>query len=157
MFLWHAGLALAIVWNVFRDPSLDHRLVVAGALLPDVVHLAAGRPALTHTLAAPVLTLTGVMLATRGRRVARRHLLALPIGMLLHLVLSGVWTRPELLWWPAFGFAFPDASLWPPLGLAVAAEAAGAAALVWFAVRFRLTEAGPRRAFWRTGRLVAER
>lgn len=153
MILWHAGLALVIVWNVFRDPAIDHRLVVAGALLPDVVDLAAGRPAIGHTLAASAVALAAVMLSTRGRRRARRRLLALPIGMFLHLVLGGVWARPKVLWWPAFGAAFPDGRLFPPLGLAVAAEVAGAWAIGWFIWRFGLVDAERRRAFLRSGRL----
>ena len=155
MILWYAGLALAIVWNVFRDPAVDHRLVVAGALLPDAVDLAAGHPAYAHTLLAPVVVLTVVMGATRGRRTTRRRLLALPIGMFLHLVLDGTWTRGEVLFWPFLGTTFPDGDLWPPLGLALLEELAGAAALVWFVRRFRLTDPAPRRAFLRSGRLVA--
>ena len=153
VILWHAGLALAIVWNVFRDPAIDHRLVVAGALLPDVVDLAAGRPAFAHTLAASAAALAIVMLATRGRRAARRRFLALPIGMFLHLVLDGVWARPALLWWPAFGTGFPPGRLFPPAALAVAAELAGAWAVGWFVWRFRLTDPERRRAFLRSGRL----
>jgi hypothetical protein len=164
VILWHAGLALVIVWNVFRDSALDHRLVVAGALLPDVVDLLAGRPAYAHTLLAPVAVLVAVMLATRpgghprtsrrGHRVVRRRLLALPIGMFLHLVLDGVWTKPGLLWWPFFGTAFPPASLVPPLPLALAEELAGAWALGWFVWRFRLREPQRRREFLHRGRLV---
>ncbi len=155
MILWYAGLALAIVWNVFRDPALDHRLVVAGALLPDVVDLAAGHPAYAHALAAPVAVLFAVMAATRGRRAARRRLLALPIGMFLHLVLDGTWTRSTVLWWPFLGSTVPDGRLWPPLGLAVAEEVAGGLALWWFVRRFRLTDPAPRKTFLRSGRLAA--
>jgi membrane-bound metal-dependent hydrolase YbcI (DUF457 family) len=167
VILWYAGLALAIVWNVFRDPAVDHRLVVAGALLPDAVDaVAAGHPAYAHALAAPVAVLVAVMAATalmkffptsvsRGRRVARRRLLALPIGMFLHLVLDGTWTRSEVLWWPFLGSTFPDGRLWPPLGLAVAEEVAGGLALWWFVRRFRLTDPAPRKAFLRSGRLAA--
>lgn len=157
MILWYAGLALAIVWNVFRDPAVDHRLVVAGALLPDVVDLVAGHPAYAHTLAAPVAVLVAVMAGTRGRRVARRRLLALPIGMFLHLVLDGTWTRSVVLWWPFLGGTFPDGQLWPPLPLALAEEVAGAGALWWFVRRFRLTDPALRQAFLRSGRLVAPR
>lgn len=155
MILWYAGAALAIVWNVFRDPAIDHRLVVAGALLPDLVDLlAAGRPAYAHALVAPVAALFVVMAATPGRRVLRRRFLALPIGMFLHLVLDGTWTRSEVLWWPFLGTDFPAGSLWPPLALALAEEVAGAAALVWFVRRFRLTEMASRQTFLRSGRLV---
>jgi membrane-bound metal-dependent hydrolase YbcI (DUF457 family) len=155
VILWYAGMALAIVWNVFREPALDHRLVVAGALLPDAVDLVAGHPAHAHTLAAPVAVLTAVMVATRGRRAARRRLLALPIGMFLHLVLDGTWTHSQVLWWPFLGTGFPDGHLWPPLPLALAEELAGAVALWWFVRRFRLTDPVARRAFLRSGRLAA--
>ncbi len=155
MILWHAGLALAIVWNVFRDPALDHRLVVAGALLPNVVDLAWGRPVYAHTLLAPVVVLVAVMLGTRRRRTVRRRLLAVPIGMFLHLVLDGVWMKPGLLWWPLFGTAFPPARLVPPPGLAVVEELAGAWAVGWFVWRFRLGERQRRREFLQRGRLAA--
>lgn len=155
MILWYAGLALVIVWNVFRDPAIDHRLVVAGALVPDAVDLVAGHPAYAHALVAPVAVLTAVMAATRGRRSARRRLLALPVGMFLHLVLDGTWTRSKVLWWPFLGAEFPaDGRLWPPLGLALAEEVAGGLALWWFVRRFRLTDPGPRRRFLRSGRLA---
>jgi hypothetical protein len=156
VILWHAGLALAIVWNVFRDPALDHRPVVAGALLPDVVDLVWGRPAYAHTLVAPVAVLVAVMLGTRGHRAVRRRLLGLPIGMLLHLVLDGIWTKPALLWWPFFGTAFPPARLVPPLPLALAEELAGAWALGWFVWRFRLREPHRLREFLSHGLLVPE-
>jgi membrane-bound metal-dependent hydrolase YbcI (DUF457 family) len=157
VILWHAGLALAIVWNVFRDPALDHRLIVAGALLPDVVDLVSGRPAYAHTLLAPVAALVAVMALTRGRRAARRRLLALPIGMFLHLVLDGIWTKPQLLWWPFFGTAFPDGRLVPPLPLALAKELVGAWALGWFVWRFHLWEPQSRGEFLRSGRLLPGR
>jgi hypothetical protein len=163
LILWHAGVALAVVWNVFRDRAIDYRLVVVGSLLPDAVDLGFGHPAYAHTLAASALVLAAVMLLTRPagrggkasrRRLIRRRLLALPIGMFLHLVLDGVWARPELLWWPFFGARFPDAGLLPPLRLLVAEEIAGAWALGWFVWRFRLADPVRRRTFLRSGRLV---
>jgi membrane-bound metal-dependent hydrolase YbcI (DUF457 family) len=154
VILWHAGLALAIVWNVFRDPALDHRLIVAGALLPDAVDLGSGHPAYAHTLLVSVAVLAAVMFGTRGHRVVRRRLLALPIGMFLHLLLDGVWTKPALLWWPFFGAAFPPARLVPPLPLALVEELAGAWALGWFVWRFRLRDPQRRREFLQRGRLV---
>jgi hypothetical protein len=154
LILWHAGVALAVVWNVFRDRAIDYRLVVAGALLPDLVDGPFGHRAFAHTLAAPAMVLASVMLLTRGRRLLRRRLLALPIAMFLHLVLDGVWARRELLWWPLFGAGFPDEGLLPPLRLLVVEEIAGAWALGWFVWRFRLADPVRRRNFLRSGRLV---
>jgi len=153
LILWHAGLALAIVWNVFRDGALDHRLVLIGALVPDGLDLASGRPAHAHTLAAAVLVLFGVMLFTRGRRATRRRLLGLPIGMFLHLLLDGIWTKPHVLWWPFFGTDFAPGGLVPPLPLALAEELVGAWALAWFVWRFGLADRTRRRKFLRTGRV----
>lgn len=156
VLLWFAGLSLVIVWQVFHDPAVDHRLIVAGALLPDVVSAGLGGPGPLHTLAGSATLLVAVMLATRGRRGWRRRLLAVPIGTFLHLVLDATWTRTTVFWWPAFGLALGRGgvpSLSRPAGLLVAQEAVGALALVWWWRRFRLGEPKRRRAFVTTGRL----
>ncbi|HEX2701776.1 MAG TPA: hypothetical protein VHM89_16355 [Acidimicrobiales bacterium] len=156
MLLWFAGCSLVMVWHVFRDPAIDYRLVVAGALLPDAVDVFLGGPRHIHTLAAAVLTLTAVMVGTRGRRGTRRRVLALPIGMFLHLVLDAMWARTKVFWWPAFGIDLVGDGL-PSLGrpplVVVAQEVVGAVALVWWWGRFRLYEPERRRRFVGTGRL----
>jgi inner membrane protein len=111
VLLWFAGGALVAVWQVFKDPAIDYRLVMAGAVAPDVVDAAFGGARLLHTLAFSVVLLCGVMLATRGRRGTRRRLLALPIGTFLHLVLDAMWARTEVFWWPAFGLDLPGDGL----------------------------------------------
>lgn len=151
---------MVAVWLVFRDPAIDHRLVIAGALLPDVVDgllaLSGGvGPWPAHTLVANAGLLVAVMLATRGRRQLRRRLLALPIGTFLHLVLDGAWTDTEVFWWPAFGTSVGRQVL-PSVerGLVnVVLEAVGLVALVWAWRRFRLGEPQRRQVFLRTGRL----
>lgn len=160
MILWFAGMSLVAAWVVFRDPAFDHRLVVVGALLPDVVDgaLAAtgvSGPWPAHTLVASGGLLVGVMVGTRGRRRLRRGLLALPIGALLHLVLDGAWTDAGVFWWPFLGTSVGAQEL-PVVarGLANAAlEVAGLAALAWAWWRFRLGERHRRRVFLRTGRI----
>lgn len=155
MALWFLGMSFAIVWAVFRDPALDHRMVMVGAVLPDMVDAAAGGIWISHTLVASVALLVVVMLATRGRRRLRRHLLALPIGTFLHLVLDGMWTREEAFWWPLLEGGLGDQAL-PSVqrGLVnVPLEAAGAAVLVWAYRRFRLGEPERRATFVRSGRL----
>lgn len=142
MVLWFVGLSVLLVWEVFHDPRIDYRLVVAGTLLPDVVDGVLGGARVLHSLSFSVALLLAVMVATRGRRPARRRarrrLLAVPIGTFLHLVLDGMWARTEVFWWPFTGWSFDDAPLpsferspW----LVVAMEVAGVAALWWFAVR----------------------
>lgn len=155
MLLWFAGGSFLAVWLVFRDPAIDHRLVMAGALLPDVVDAVAGGRWLGHTVAASVVLLCGTMLATRGRRLLRRQLLAVPIGTFLHLVLDGAWTDTETFWWPAFGTELGGRPL-PSLERGpsnVVLEVVGLGILVWAHRRFRLGEPERRRHFLRTGRL----
>lgn len=154
MLLWYAGLSLGIVWNVFRDPAVDHRALLAGALLPNLLDLPWGRPAFFHTFVAAAAVLAVVMIATQGRRLLRRRLLFLPIGMFLHLVLDGTWTKNELMAWPVLGTDFPDGDLIPPVVVTVLMELAGAWALVWFVRRFALNEPERLRYFVRSGRLT---
>ena len=154
MLLWFAGTSLTAVWLVFRDPALDYRLVVVGALVPDAVDALTGTRVM-HTVLASAALLAVVMVATRGARHARRHLLALPIGTFLHLVFDGAWGRTEVFWWPLFGTSFGDERL-PSVErgvLNVLLELVGLAILVWFWRRFRLHEAPRRSMFLRSGRL----
>lgn len=154
MLLWFAGGALLAVWLVFRDPAIDHRLVIAGALLPDVVDLPTGGPWVGHTVLASVVLLLGIMLATTGRRLLRRRLLAVPIGTFLHLVLDGAWADTETFWWPAFGVDLGGGRL-PSLErgpLVWVLELIGLGILVWAIRRFRLGEPERRRHFLATGR-----
>ena len=104
MFFWFLGLSFAAVLVVFSSPGLDYRLVMAGAVLP-VVEGFVGGPWVLHTLLAPVVVLTLVMLATQGRRLVRRQWLGLPIGLFMHLVLDGSWANAEVFWWPFLGLA----------------------------------------------------
>lgn len=154
MFLWFAGLSLLIVWQVFRSPGLDHRMVMAGAVLP-VVEVIAGGPRLLHTLVGAVAVLMGVMLATRHRRRLRRRLLGIPIGLFLHLVLDGVWTDRKVFWWPFLGTSFGAGQI-PEVTRGLVGpimEIAGAAAL-WFGWRrFGLSDPHRREDFLRTGRI----
>jgi hypothetical protein len=155
--LWFAGMALVLSWVVFRDAALDHRLVVLGALVPDLLDgLGGGGAGWAHSLAGSAAVLAAVMVATIGHRRARRTLLAVPIGMFFHLVLDGAWADTDVFWWPLGGWSFGDAPL--PVearstAVNVVLELAGAAALVWAWRRFGLDDPGRRRRFLRTGRL----
>lgn len=153
MLLWFAGASIVIVWAVFQSPAIDYRLVMLGSVLP-VGEVLAGRALVLHTLAASVAALGLVMLATRERRLVRRRWIGLPIGLMLHLVLDGVWARSETFWWPFFGWGFPADSV-PEAGLAgvwkVLLEVAGIAALVWAYRRFGLADPERRDRFIRSG------
>ena len=155
MLLWFAGASVVIVWSVFQSPAIDYRMVVLGSVLP-LADALTGRAAVLHTLLASVLVLGAVMLATRGRRLVRRRWIGLPIGMMLHLALDGIWARAEVFWWPFFGVGFAAEQI-PELtrgiGGPVVLELIGVACLLWMWSRFGLADADRRHALLRTGQL----
>ena len=155
MILWFAGVSFAFVWLVFRSPALDYRLVMLGAVLP-VGEVVFGGPRLLHTLVIAVALLGIVMLATQRRRLVRRRLISLPIGIMMHLVLDGIWMESHVFWWPFFGFSFGDAELPEldrPIGVTVVLELVGVACLVWCWHTFHFSERRNLDQFVRTGHL----
>jgi hypothetical protein len=158
MLLWYLGVSVAFVWSVFRSPALDYRLVMLGSILPtlDVVF---GGPRLLHTLGFAVALLLVVMLATRHRRLLRRRLISLPIGLLMGLVLDGSWSSEHVFWWPFAGTELPNGGL-PELHrspvVLVVLEVIGALALAWCWRTFGWSDRDNRSLFWRTGHLNRE-
>ncbi len=158
MVFWFAGPAWLLVWRVFRSPAVDYRLVVLGALLPIGDRLV-GHPTPLHTVAGAVVGLVVVMVAARGRRLAQRRWLGVPIGMFTHLLLDATWSDTDLFWWPLTGaglgaLEIPEAT-WP-VGLVVALEAVGLLVLAGLWIRLGLTEPEHRERFRRTGHLDRE-
>jgi len=152
--LWFAGGSFVLVWLVFRSPAVDYRLVMVGALLP-LVELPFGSPRVLHSVTGAVALLALAMLLTPRRRLVQRRLVAIPIGVLIHLLLDGVWTDTRAFWWPFAGLSWSEARL-PELargGFAVVLEVVGGVALWWCWRRFRLYEPARRQRFLRTGQL----
>jgi hypothetical protein len=160
MLLWFAGGSWLLIWAVLQDPAVDYRLVMAGALLPDAIDGPFGGIGGAHSLAVSVAVLLVVMVATIGRRRLRRRLLALPMGMLVHLALDGVWTTTRVFWWPVKGWSLAGAGRLPslahPVAVTVVEELVGAAALAWCWTRLGLTDRDRRTRWLRTGRLAVE-
>lgn len=155
MFLWFIGTAVVSVWYVFRDPRFDYRLLAVGALLPDVIDLPGGQARWAHSLTAAVAALVVVMLVTAGRKPIRRLLLAVPIGMLLHLVWDGAFASTKVFWWPFTG-SWGDVRV-PSLQrgwLNLAFEAAGLVLLAWIWRRCELSDPQRRTALIRHGVLM---
>jgi len=152
VFFWFLGLSFLAVLIVFSSPALDYRMVMLGAVLPNAEALIGG-PWVLHTLLAPVVAMTVVMLATQGRRLVRRQWLGLPIGLFMHLVLDASWADAELFWWPFLGIpdvlgegGIPEAGRsW---ALLVVMEVIGIAALLFLTQRLDL--AGEGRELFRT-------
>ncbi len=158
MVLWFAGLSWLLVWRVFRSPNVDYRLVVLGAVLPGVDHLI-GRSTPLHTVLAAVVGLAVVMVGARGKRLAQRQWLGVPIGLFVHLLLDATWADTDLFWWPVTGaelgsLEIPEAD-WPVL-LVVGMEVVGLLVLAGLWVRLGFTEESRWDRFRRTGHLDRE-
>ena len=156
MLLWFVSLSILIVVLVFQSAAVDYRMVALGAVLP-VAEVLLGGPYLLHTLLGSVLAMALVMGVARGRRLVQRRWLGVPIGLFLHLVLDGTWTRTELFWWPFAGFgALGDGRLPEfdrPLGVILVLEVIGLVVGLWLVRSYGLTDPATRARFLRTGRL----
>ena len=154
VLIWYAATAAVGVWAVFDSPALDYRLVMLGAVLP-VAEIVLGQPGPLHSLVVVVTALAAVMVATTGRRLLRRRLLGLPIGLLAHLVFSGAWTDTDAFWWPLTGLALSDADP-PELGRGawtLLLEGLGIALAWWWYRRVGLDVPENRERFARSGQL----
>lgn len=171
MLFWHLGGTLWLFRWIFRDPKVDVRFLLLGAILPDLVDLPVGTLILAdrystgelwfHSLLAPTLYMGMVLLATRrGRR--RRAWMAVGVGWLLHLLLDGMWVHQEVFLWPFFGWEIPagEAPFWPLAWERALAdpwrwvrEAVGVAYLGWLWWALGLSRVERRRETLATGRL----
>ena len=155
MFLWFIGTSVVSVWYVFRDPRFDYRLLARGALVPDIIDLPNGHARWAHSLTVSVGALVLVMALTAGRKPIRRMLLAVPIGMLMHLVWDGSFASTKVFWWPFTG-SWGNVRV-PSLQrgwLNVAFEAAGALLLAWIWRRCDLADPERRNALIHHGLLM---
>jgi len=119
MLFWHVGATIAFTRYAFRDEAMDLRFLAFGAILPDLIDTPIGfafwstfrsvRLA-SHTLLLVTVLLVAVMVATRRGR-PRKRWMPLAVGVLIHLVLDGMWRSPETLWWPLLGWDF-DATIY---------------------------------------------
>ncbi|MEZ5216411.1 MAG: hypothetical protein R2715_07430 [Ilumatobacteraceae bacterium] len=160
MFFWFLGAGMVAVWNVFHDPRFDIRLLALGLLLPDLIDGPLGGARFMHSVTASVVLMIVLVLATIGRRPLRKHLLAVPIGTFLHLVLDGAFNDTRAFWWPFSGLSLPDGglpSLERPLWLNVVLELCGLLMLRWFWRRFSLADPEVRHRLFTTGALPGAR
>lgn len=114
MLFWHVGASIAIARYVFRDERMDLRLLMLGAVLPDLIdtpvgllwfgHLQTVRLAAHGLLPAGGLMIAVLLMTRRGR--PRKRWMPLAIGVLLHLFLDAMWASPATLWWPLLGWTF---------------------------------------------------
>lgn len=154
MLLWFAVLAPVLVAEIFKSPMVDYRLVALGAVLP-LVEVLIGQAFVLHTLLGPVVVLTLVMVTTIGRRLLRRRLLGIPIGMFFHLVLDGTWTSARLFWWPLRGASLADEPVpeTTAIGLRVILEVVAIGVAYVAYRRYALDDAANRKRLITTGHL----
>ena len=169
MLLWHMGLAAAITYVALGRRRIDYRFVLLGAVLPDAVDALIGAFAYAdgvgryhaHTLLAPLVVATLVVVAFRGER--RLAVFGVAVGWALHLVGDGMWAAPTTFYWPVFGTEFATEPVepysWDLLSRpwahwsTWAAELVGAAILAWFWVAFELGRDDRARLFAKDGYL----
>jgi inner membrane protein len=131
---------------------LDIRILMVGALLPDIIDKPVGQyifrdtfgngRIFSHTLLfLLILTAVGIILYR-----SRRHtwMLALAAGTFMHLVLDEMWGMPATLFWPFMGLDFGKAEISNYLSNIFQAlftdpksyipEIAGLAILLWFGI-----------------------
>jgi len=155
MLLWFWGTAIASVWFVFRDPRFDYRLLCVGAILPDGIDVWFRGARAMHSVTVSIAVMLLIVIASAGRRRWRKRALAIPIGMMLHLVFDGAFSNSKLFWWPIGGVRFRDDPL-PSVSrgpIDIVLELAGLALLTWVYRMFGLRSPARRRVFWRTGQL----
>lgn len=171
MLFWHIGAALWLFRWIFRDPKVDVRFLLLGAILPDLVDLPVGTILFPerystgelwfHSLIVPTIYMTIVLVATRrGRR--RRAWMALGVGWLLHLVIDGMWVSQDVFLWPFFGWEIPpgQAPFWPLAWQRALhdpwrwiEEAVAIAYLAWLWIALGLSQRERRLVTLETGRL----
>lgn len=171
MLFWHVGGTVAAIRYTFRDDRMDLRLLIAGAVLPDVIDTPLGLLAFgtfggvrlfTHTILFASVVMAAVVLATRRGR-PRKRWMPLAIGILTHLVLDGMWADPETLWWPFLSLDFATSgfgSAGALVGSVLAdwrvwtLEAVGAVYLTYLAYRGNLSSPEEWSRFRKTGRIA---
>lgn len=145
MLLWFVGVSWFAVWLVFRDARFPFAAVAAGAVLPDVVGLAVGRAAPSHSAVVVSVAMLVAVLGTMGRRNVRKVLIAGAIGSLLHIVFDFSAGDAGVFWWPASGPALPDRpipSLDRPLAVNLVLEVVGVLLIRWVSSQRRAVRAG---------------
>ena len=137
-------------WFASLGKYVDIRLLLVGALLPDIIDKPIGlyilREAFSngrifaHTLFFLILITVAGWFVYRLRR--NTWFFVLSFGTFMHLALDQMWEMPQILLWPLFGLDFPRVDLTYLLPTVFQAlfsdpkvyipELIGAAVIVWF-------------------------
>ena len=172
MLFWHVGATTAFIRYAFRDEAMDLRFLAFGAILPDLIDTPIGLSSwatfgtvrlASHSLLFATFLLVVVMAVTRRGR-PRKRWMPLAVGVLIHLVLDGMWRSAATLWWPFLGWEFDAttyATAWTYLEWLLTdirtwvLEALGLVYLVVLARRSDLGDPEARHLLLTTGRVSA--
>ncbi len=170
MLFWHLGATTAVTRYTFRDERMDLRLLLFGAVLPDLIDTPLGLvlfPAVEslrlvgHSLLFAATVMSLVLVATRRGR-PRKKWMPLAVGVLVHLFLDAMWADPETLWWPVLGRGFSTSGAGGAASYVTGllanpvtwvGEVVGLGYLVVMTRRAGLAQRANRVSFLRTGRL----
>jgi inner membrane protein len=143
-----AKLRSVEAWLVSLGRRIDLRVLLIGALLPDIIDKPAGLLVygtiwcrlFSHSLLFLALIAgAGFILYARWHK---NWLLVLAFGVFMHLVLDEMWLDMHTLLWPAQGFSFPSVYLPDPgqgtppeqeMAKVLISELVGLVVLGWFA------------------------
>lgn len=126
IFFGHLGLTLGAI-KIYEKVShkgghpngevpIDYRFVLAGSILPDIIDKPIGAflfrntfhnsRIFAHTLiVSAILIIAGAFMFHRNRK---NNILILGVCSFIHLLLDSMWLFPDILFWPIFGFKFPE-------------------------------------------------
>ena len=108
--------------HIARLNKIDYRLVLVGAILPDIIDkplgalfastFGSGRLFCHSLLFVLLITLFGLYLYRRGKA----WLLTISFGCFIHLTLDEMWLMPQTFLWPLYGLSFeqfdPSGYVW---------------------------------------------
>ena len=163
LLLGHLGIGLGLAWLLsWKSPtSVDYRLVLFGAILPDLIDkplgifLGIGGRTWSHTF----LFLYAILALSFVPRLTFLRLVG--FGVATHLLLDQMWSLPQIILYPAYGWTFPRQSFTPDVWFDALlhdpyvqfGEVAGVAILVAFVWIYRLGSWPSLRGFLRHGTL----
>ncbi len=107
--LGHLGIGLGLAWLLsWRSPTrIDYRLVLFGAILPDLIDKPLGYVLglQTRLWAHTFLFLFGILALSFIPALRSWRLVG--FGVATHLLLDEIWDLPGVVWYPAYGWSFP--------------------------------------------------
>lgn len=174
IFFGHLGITLLLGFLIFTSlkVKVDYRLLLVGAILPDLIDKPIGHYLFYSTFqngrifAHSVLFV--LLLTALAAYVERKYLYTgisvLALGAVAHLAEDQIWREPVTALWPLLGWQFPKLDITDYSGYILDAlfhdpnayvpEIVGLIIIAGFVWRFELYRVERAKAFLKTGRLT---